>query len=191
MPHRAVFLDRDGVINALVWNDVEKVMDSPYELEDFRLLEGVSAAIARLRSAGYLAVVVSNQPGIAKGKCNARFIYAVNEAMRSALGSSGAVLDGVYYCLHHPEATVESYRVICDCRKPKPGLILHAARELEIDRSASFMVGDSTKDILAGREAGCVTVSVGDVPLAVGPAPELSVKNLPEAIEKILEFKRR
>jgi len=158
--NRAVFLDRDGVINAALYDPVEGKPDSPYRLEDFRLLVGVAQAVRAINEMGFLAVVVSNQPGVAKGKCDYAFLETVNAELTVRLARQKAHLDAIYYCLHHPDAVDESLRVDCDCRKPKPGLLLRAAQELNIDLTGSFMLGDSPSDIEAGLTAGCQTILV-------------------------------
>ena len=157
---RAVFLDRDGVINAALYDPLEGKPDAPYRLEDFRLLPGVGQALRAISEMGFLAVVVSNQPGVAKGKCDYAFLEAVNAELTARLARQRAHLDAIYYCLHHPDAVDENLRVDCDCRKPKPGLLLRAARELDIDLASSFMLGDSPRDIEAGLTAGCETILV-------------------------------
>jgi len=155
--NRAVFLDRDGVINAALYDPLEGKLDTPYRLEDFRLLPGASQAVRAINEMGFLAVVVSNQPGVAKGKCDHAFLEAVNAELTARLARQTAHLDAIYYCLHHPDAVDESLRIDCDCRKPRPGLLLRAARELDIDLAGSFMLGDSPSDIEAGLAAGCQT----------------------------------
>jgi D-glycero-D-manno-heptose 1,7-bisphosphate phosphatase len=158
--NRAVFLDRDGVINAALYNPLEGKPDTPYRLEDFRLLAGVARAVRAINEMGFLAVVVSNQPGVAKGRCDYAFLETVNAELTARLARQKAHLDAIYYCLHHPDAVDESLRVDCDCRKPNPGLLLRAARELNIDLAGSFMLGDSPSDIEAGLAAGCRTILV-------------------------------
>ena len=158
---RAVFVDRDGVINPL-WVDPEHgVIDSPANPDQFDLLEGVPEALRLLRSVGFLVVVVSNQPGIAKGKLTRLLLDAITEKMENGLRAGGVTMDGVYYCLHHPQAALEEFKVACECRKPKPGLLLRAAREMGIDLSGSYMIGDGLNDIQAGSAAGCRTIWIG------------------------------
>lgn len=189
--NRAVFLDRDGVINAALYDPAEGKLDTPYRLEDFRLLPGVGQAVRAINEMGLLAVVVSNQPGVAKGKCDYAFLEAVNADLTARLARQRAHLDAIYYCLHHPDAVDESLRIDCDCRKPKPGLLLRAARELEIDLASSFMVGDSPKDIEAGLAAGCQTSLVDGrrAHFRLGEAarirPHWTAHNLPAAVEMI------
>ncbi len=152
MARPAVFLDRDGTIV----REVEYLRE-PSQL---RLLPGAAAAIRRLNEAGIPVVVVTNQSGIARGMFTEDDLQAVHDELRRRLAARGARLDAVYYCPHHPEATVKEYRKRCRCRKPAPGLLLRAARELDLDLKRSFAVGDSARDAEAGRRAGCRTVLV-------------------------------
>ncbi|MCL5265286.1 MAG: HAD family hydrolase [Chloroflexi bacterium] len=159
---RAVFLDRDGVINRMLYNPDFGLLDSPQNTDQFDLVPGAPKAIRLINEMGFVCVVVSNQPGIAKGKYTPAILESVTDKMHRLLAENGARLDGVYYCLHHPEALLEEYRVTCDCRKPRPGLILRAAADMGIDLGASFMVGDGLTDILAGKTAGCTTILLGN-----------------------------
>jgi len=160
MSKRAVFLDRDGVINRYIYNAEVGTVDSPSNASEFSLLPGVAGAVATFRRLGLLTIVVSNQPGIAKGKFRKELLDQMTETMVTALGVSGARVDDVWYCLHHPQATVPEYRVSCSCRKPKPGLLLGAAEKWGIDLSASYMVGDGIADLQAGAAAGTKTLFV-------------------------------
>jgi len=157
---KAVFLDRDGVINRYVYNAELGTVDTPANPEEFELLPGVAEGVAALNELGLAVIVVSNQPGIAKGKLTPWLLDAITEKMRTQLSLFGARLDGIFYCRHHPEAVLDEYRVDCDCRKPKHGLFLRAAKEHNIDLSESFLVGDDVPDVLAGRTAGITTLLV-------------------------------
>lgn len=159
---RAVFLDRDGVINRMVYHAEHGLVDSPQNLAEFDLLPGVAAAIRCINELGLLAVVVSNQPGVAKGKCTLVGLEAMTAKLHAELAAGGAHLDAVYYCLHHPNALLPEYRQPCICRKPQPGLLQRAAEEHGIDLPASFMIGDGLTDVLAGHAAGCTTIFLGD-----------------------------
>jgi D-glycero-D-manno-heptose 1,7-bisphosphate phosphatase len=161
MKNKAVFLDRDGVINELVYHQEQEVIDSPFTENQFKLLPGVAEAIKIVQQAGYLAVLVSNQPGIAKGHMTSASFEAIKTKMRQELKTEGARLDGEYYCLHHPESQVEALRLSCACRKPQPGLLLKAAQDLSLDLHNSWMIGDNLSDIQAGRSAGCCTIFLG------------------------------
>lgn len=158
---RAIFLDRDGVINRMVYNSEFGLLDSPQNADQFELLPGVGEAIRLINEMGFLAVVVSNQPGIAKGKYTVAILETVTRKMHCHLAKSGARLDAVYYCLHHPEALLEEYRIICDCRKPRPGLLKKAATELAINLRASYLIGDGLADLQAGEAVGCTTLWIG------------------------------
>ena len=152
MAGKAVFLDRDNT-----------VIEDPGYISDpqvVKLLPGVELAIKSLAQAGYKVVVVTNQSGVARGLLTEEMLERIHTELRRQLGQHGAHLDGVYYCPFHPEGTVEQYAKDSDLRKPKPGMLLKAAQELDIDVSASWMVGDSARDIEAGQRAGCRTVRV-------------------------------
>lgn len=139
---KAVFLDRDGTIN--------KYVGFLRNIEDFVLIEGVSEAIKLINQSGYLAIVVTNQPVIARGEVTWDELHEIHRKMETLLGKDGAYIDAIYICPHHPDKGFEGerpeYKIECDCRKPKPGLLLQAAREFNIDLSQSIMIGDSERD---------------------------------------------
>jgi len=150
---RAVFLDRDGVL----------VDDQGFlvRAEQIRLLEGVPAALRDLKAAGMSLVMASNQAVVARGLLSEGELTALNcDILDQIERSGGPRLDAVYYCPHHPEATLPEYRVACSCRKPRPGMLLRAAAEHGLDLEASFLVGDRISDIAAGAAAGCRTLLV-------------------------------
>jgi D-glycero-D-manno-heptose 1,7-bisphosphate phosphatase len=151
---RAVFLDRDGVLNQ-DRGDVSRP-------QDFEWLPGVMHALRALRRAGWALVVVTNQSGIARGLFGPAEVENLTAWMHSALARHGIALDGVYHCPHLPDAPLAAWRRQCDCRKPLPGMLRRAARELGLDLPASVMVGDKPSDIRAGRAAGvaaCVRIA--------------------------------
>ena len=158
---RAVFLDRDGVINELIYYPEHGIIDSPFNVEQFKLIPGVCEAINKFHELGLEVIIVSNQPGIAKGYFSEENFNEIGGKMKEELAKEGAVLDGEYYCFHHPEAKVEKLNVNCECRKPKPGLLLKAAKDKNIDLSQSWMVGDGLTDVKAGENAGCKTILLG------------------------------
>jgi D-glycero-D-manno-heptose 1,7-bisphosphate phosphatase len=160
---RAVFLDRDGVINTLVYHMEQGIIDSPFTVAQFGLLPRVGEAVKRLRDMGYKCVLVSNQPGIAKGHLTGATFKKIREKMEKELAQHGAFLDGQYYCFHHPEAVVAKMRVACDCRKPNPGMLLKAAEEMHLDLTHSWMVGDNLTDVKAGQRAGVRTILLGNM----------------------------
>ena len=194
---RAVFLDRDGTINAMVHGPDHGVVDSPATPDEFQLLPGAGDAIRLINEAGLLAVVVSNQPGIAKGRFSPTDLEAVTRKMHDELARFGARLDAVFYCLHHPDAVREEFRIVCACRKPKPGLLVLGARSLDVDLQGSYLIGDGINDIEAGAAAGCQTVWVGKARRDVsgmatsrGVVPIYSAATLREAVDIILLGRR-
>ncbi len=152
MGRPAVFLDRDGTIVREV-----EYLRSPGQL---RLLPRAAAAIRLLNRAGLAVVVTTNQSGIARGLLTEKELEEVHAVLRSRLARRGARIDGIYFCPHHPEAARPEYRRRCRCRKPAPGMLLRAARELDLDLGRCFAIGDSARDIEAGRRAGCRAVLV-------------------------------
>lgn len=154
---KAFFLDRDGVINQHV--------GFLRSTEDFVLLPGVAKAIRTINKSEYLAIVVTNQPVIARGEVSIEELEMIHHKMETLLGQEGAYLDGIYYCPHHPQKGFPGERVVykinCNCRKPNPGMLLQAADDFNIDLLQSWMIGDSRNDIEAGIRAGCQTVMLG------------------------------
>lgn len=126
--NKAVFLDRDGVINELIYHSEAGVIDSPFTVDQFQLLPGVEKAVQRLNLAGYKVIVTSNQPGIAKNHFTPTTLRLMDAKLKKALAVHGAHLDAIYYCYHHPEGRNPKYRMVCHCRKPEPGLLLEASR---------------------------------------------------------------
>jgi D-glycero-D-manno-heptose 1,7-bisphosphate phosphatase len=191
---RAVFLDRDGTINQMVHNSGHSLIDSPMRPSEFVLLPGVGEGIKQINQAGFLAIVISNQPGIAKGKLSKVLLDEITDKMHQTLKAQGAKLDGVYYCLHHPDAVLEEYRQNCICRKPKPGLLLQAANELEIDLSSSYFIGDGIADVAAGKAAETTCLYTGsrkgyivDEFNKKGIEPDFIVGSLLEAVGVIIK----
>ena len=155
---RAIFLDRDGTIN--------KYVGFLRNIDDFELLPGVTEAIKAINASGYLAIVVTNQPVIARGEVTVPELQEIHNKMETLLGSEGAYLDAIYYCPHHPhkgyDGEVPELKIECECRKPKPGMLLKAAEDFNIDLSQSWMVGDGENDIKAGAAAGCKKALIGN-----------------------------
>lgn len=147
---KAIFLDRDGTINKLVG-----FMTKP---EQFELIDGVAEAIKKINKSGYLAIVITNQPVIARGDCTFEELQTIHDKMETELGQAGAFVDGIYVCPHHTDKGFEGersdYKFDCDCRKPKAGLFFQAAHDFNIDLSESYMIGDSQNDVEAGENAG-------------------------------------
>lgn len=147
---KAIFLDRDGVIN--VTNGFLTHHDQ------LVLIDGASEAIKKINHSGYLCIVVTNQPVIARGECSFDELKLIHDKMETELGKAGAFVDGIYVCPHHPDKGFAGerpeYKIECDCRKPKPGLLFRAAEDFNIDLSRSVMIGDSSRDVEAGKNAG-------------------------------------
>ena len=155
---KAVFLDRDGTIN--------KYVGFLRDINQFELIDGVAEAIRKINASGYLCIVVTNQPVIARGEVTVAELEEIHNKMETLLGLEGAYVDGIYYCPHHPhkgyEGEVPELKIDCDCRKPKPGMLLKAAEEFNIDLENSWMVGDGENDVKAGIAAGCRTALISE-----------------------------
>jgi D-glycero-D-manno-heptose 1,7-bisphosphate phosphatase len=161
--NRAVFLDRDGVINEIAYFPELGLLDSPLNIKQFKLLPKVAEAISVLNHLGLRVIVVSNQPAMAKGKMTMKTFEDIRLKMRREIERKGAHVDGEYYCFHHPSARIPRYRTNCDCRKPKPGLFLKAAKDHKLNLQRSYVVGDSLTDIKAGKAVGCRTILIGSL----------------------------
>lgn len=174
---KAIFLDRDGTINEYV--------GFLRDINDFRLIEGASDAIKMINQSGYLAIVVTNQPVIARGEVTVSQLDEIHNKMETLLGADGAYVDAIYYCPHHPHkgyaGEIPELKIDCDCRKPKAGMLFQAAKDFNIDLSASWMVGDGENDLLCGRNGGCKTAIIGDDSRA-----DVCGKDLKNCIQKIL-----
>lgn len=179
MSRKAAFIDRDGVLN--------KERAFVHRAEDFEFVHGAIEALRSLKAGGYLLVVVTNQSGIARGLYSEADYLALTQHMRERLEAEGIRLDAVEYCPHLPDAPVERYRLDCDCRKPKPGMLNRAIRALEIDVGASFLAGDRLSDVEAGRAAGigqCFLVKTGY------PLPEEAVARADAVYDDLLACAR-
>jgi D-glycero-D-manno-heptose 1,7-bisphosphate phosphatase len=151
--NRAVFIDRDGVIT----------QEPPYyahKLSELKFVSKAAHAIGLLNKNGFVVIIVSNQAGIAHGYYREEDAMLFNQAVEEHLSKMGAHIDATYYCPHHPEAKIERYRVKCYCRKPEPGMLTRAGKELNLDLKQSFMVGDKLSDMEAGKRVGCKTIMV-------------------------------
>lgn len=148
---KAIFLDRDGTLN--------KYVGFLTNVDELQLIDGVTDAIKKINDSQYLAIVITNQPVVARGEVSFDELDEIHNKLETLLGKDGAYLDAIYYCPHHPhsgyEGEVKELKFDCECRKPKPGLILQAAKDFNIDLSNSFMIGDSESDVLCGNNAGC------------------------------------
>ncbi len=171
---KAIFLDCDGVIN--------KYVGFLTDINDFELEDGVTDAIRKINESEYLAIVVTNQPVIARGEVTYEELSAIHNKMETLLGKEGAYLDTIYYCPHHPhkgyDGEIPELKIECDCRKPKPGMLIRAEEEFNIDLSKSWIIGDGENDVMAGNAAGCRTIRIKE--------EEKSLQSLKEAVELIL-----
>lgn len=182
---RAVFLDRDGTINEEV-NYLHRV-------EDFAFIPGVPEAIRRLREAGFLVIVATNQSGVARGYFSLEAVEELHRHIQAQLAAAGTAVDGFYVCPHHPTAGVGAYRIDCDCRKGNPGMLQQAARDHHLDLGGSYMVGDKAADMEAGRRAGCRSLLVmtgygAEESISPGAADVPHCRDLLEAAELILKI---
>ena len=161
---KAFFIDRDGVIN--------KYVGFLRNIDQFELIDDVAEGIKLINESGYLAIIVTNQPVIARGEVTEEQLNMIHNKMETLLGEKGAYIDKIYYCPHHPhkgyEGEIPELKIECDCRKPKPGMILKAAKDYNISLKDSYMVGDSGNDILAGKNAKCKTILINENNLEYG-----------------------
>ena len=184
MTQRAVFLDKDGTL----------IDDVPYNVDPDRIQLAAGAAdLRQLHQQGYLLIVASNQSGVARGYFPETALAAVEQRSRQLLAQLDIPLNGFYFCPHHPAGKVMEYAIACDCRKPKPGMLLQAARDHDIDLSQSWFIGDILNDVEAGRRAGCRTILIdngNETEWVFSPdrIPHYRVNNLTEAAEAILSF---
>ena len=197
-PSRAVFLDRDGVINELLFHQEMGIIEPPFTPQQFRLKAGVGPAIRRINRLGLKAVVVSNQPGIAMQHFTRKTLQSITQKMKNQLAREDARLDGIYYCLHHPVKGKGALKRRCQCRKPKPGLLVQASREMGIDLKRSYLIGDSILDVQAGIRAGCQTFLLAHLKCDLCHLmarrkikPRYLVKNLGAAVRLIQKLERR
>lgn len=178
---KAVFLDRDGTINVC--------KGFLTNIDDFELIEGAADAVRRINESGRLAIVVTNQPVIARGEVSIADLQKIHNKMETLLGREGAYLDAVFYCPHHPDKGYEGerpeYKIDCSCRKPKPGMLFTAAEKFNIDLRESYMIGDSDSDVEAGRKAECIPLFIGKNDNPNSP----SFANLQAAVDFIFDRK--
>lgn len=179
---KAIFLDRDGVIN--------KYVPNLNNINKFKLIKGVSEAINKINKSEYLAIITTNQPAIAKGYLQEQRLSEIHKKMETLLGKSSAYIDGLYYCPHHPEkgfrGEVTSLKIKCHCRKPKIGMFNKAAEDFNIDLNKSWTIGDNEVDLIAGKKAGCKTIYLNRN-IKQNQFADFVYKNLKQAIKLILD----
>jgi len=196
---RAVFVDRDGVLNDLVYDEEEGRVGSPFAAKELRVFPYVPGVVKTIREElGFKVIVISNQPGVAKGQFTYSEFEKMNEKVRKVLAKAGTSFDGEYYCLHHPNALVSKYRCQCECRKPRPGMIVRAAKDKAIDLESSYFIGDALVDIKAGRRAGCKTILVGHLTTFLSrmiaqedATPDYMLPSLKDAPELLAELESK
>lgn len=188
----AVFLDRDGVLNELIFNPKTGEYESPHAPEDLVMIDGGIPALRRLAGAGFALFVVSNQPSYAKGKTTLENIQGVHRRLEGSLSANGIAFGEYFYCYHHPHGIVPGYSGNCLCRKPMPYFLLKAARERGVDLAASWMVGDQDTDVECGRSVGCKTALVMNAHSAAKRGcsrPDITVSALSQAVDLIIHWK--
>jgi len=196
MSRKAVFVDRDGTLNELVYDDVHGVLDSPRKAHQVRLIPGAALFLRGLKELGYFVVVVTNQPGIAKGTLTEQDLAEVNGRLQELLAAEGGAWDDLYYSPFHPQGGPwgrAEYVQYSECRKPSPGMLLEAAKKHDLELSQSWMIGDGLTDVQAGRAAGCRTILL--TRLKIGQVerffdlddaePDFIIPTLSEALETI------
>jgi len=185
---RAVFFDRDGVINRNVLNAATGEYESPLIEDDFELIPGALDAMRAIQLAGYLLFLVSNQPNYAKGKCSFVILDAIHEKLLGELTREGIKVSRFYYCFHHPHGTIPGYSRSCECRKPSPYFVLRACSEFNLDLCRSWMVGDRRTDVECGKAAGVRTILIhdGEIDPQDGAHPDRFAPDLLRAARLIL-----
>lgn len=191
---RAVFLDRDGVINALVWNPKTSAYESPKFLSDFHVFPYVAQALKQLRCAGYLTFIVSNQPDAAKGKAELKNLLQIEQFFADFCREHGGLIDEFYYCHHHPDGIVPEHTKACRCRKPGTYFLELARDKYGVNLAESYFVGDRETDILCGKNAGCKTIWIihphMQEPRQILQVPDMTASNLLDAVEQLIKYDR-
>lgn len=163
MKNKAVFLDRDGVVIKMHYNLESGTIDTPFSIKQVLFVPGIFEFLQYAKKLGYLLILISNQPGVGIKKISLKRQHEINNYIMQALQKQGVTIDGQFYCMHHPYASIKKYKKECDCRKPKTGLFLQASREFDINLEKSWMIGDGVHDILAGYSAGCKTILIANL----------------------------
>lgn len=160
MKSKALFLDRDGVILEMVYDLKSGYIHTAINPKEVILVHGIVSLLKKAKDLGYKLIVISNQPNIGLKRESLENFRKTTEKLKELLLKDNTTLDGQYYCLHHPFAKIKKYRENCNCRKPKLGMLMQAARDFDIDLSLSFMIGDGINDVIAGHKAGCKTILI-------------------------------
>lgn len=186
--NKAVFLDRDGVINKLVKNSLTKEFEPPHYPEDFKFIDYSFESLKILNQSDFKLILISNQPDYAKGKTSLENLKSVHEFFKKELKKNGIHFDSFNYCYHHPQGIVKEYSFACECRKPKTLFIDKSIREFDIDVNNSWLIGDRDTDILCGQNSGLMTILIlnPDSSDYIGNSnPDYKVENLQKAVEII------
>ncbi len=194
MMKKAVFLDRDGVINSLVYNPLTNEYESPHYVDDLYVYPWVIKSLHSLAQMNLLLFLVSNQPSYAKGKTSLENIKAIHERLHQLLVSSNIKFTEYYYCYHHPAGIISEYAAACRCRKPKPYFLLEAQKKYSLDLPASWMIGDQDTDITCGQAAGVKTIQIRNehsAPKRGMSNPDFSSQNLETAVQIIIEESKK
>ncbi len=192
---KALFLDRDGVIIKMVFDSENGTAHPPRNISNLEYENGIFDLLNFSMKKGFLNILISNQPDIGLGKISAYHFQKIKKRIDDDLSAHQVKLDAQYFCFHHPFAEIGKYKTVCNCRKPKPGMIIKAAKDFNIDLTQSYMIGDGVNDVIAGHQAGCKTILVTNnlesENLRVlgnklqGIKPDYTVKNLKEVIKLI------
>lgn len=194
---KAIFIDRDGTLNEMVYDDTHGILDSPRRPDQVRMIPGAGVFLRKVRDLGYLVIVVTNQPGIAKGTLTLQDLATVNDCLQKLLCEDGGGWDDLIYCPHHPGQALAGAAAVareCECRKPAPGMILSAARKWDVDLARSWMIGDGLNDVECGHAAGVGTVLITTLKVEQiqrflsleGRSPEIVAGDLATAYRKIM-----
>ena len=194
--NKAIFLDRDGVINEMIFQKEEGIVDSPSSAKQFKIIKNVPESIAKLNSLNYKVIIISNQPGIAKGYFTKKTFEKMREKMHEILTKKNATLDDEFYCFHHPNAKKNSYRKKCKCRKPGKELIQKAVSKHHIDLKKSYFIGDGIVDLEVAKKVSCKSIFIGNVSSKLTELlkerklkPDYIVHDLKEAVNYISKQK--
>jgi D-glycero-D-manno-heptose 1,7-bisphosphate phosphatase len=190
--NKAVFLDRDGVINDLVLNPNTGNYEAPQRIEDFNLKEGVIESLLLLKDAGFMLFLITNQPDYAKGKTSLETLESIRGKSEDLMVGSGIGFEEYFYCYHHPKGVIEGYSYECECRKPKPFFIFEANKKYDLDLSSSWFVGDRSTDVECGKAGGMKTIFINE-PTSSGTVdssdPDYEADSLVEAVDIIVKGK--
>jgi D-glycero-D-manno-heptose 1,7-bisphosphate phosphatase len=191
--NKAVFLDRDGVINKLVYNQQAKDYTAPLDTKDFKFYPWTLNVLNKLKRKGFLLFLISNQPDYAKGKTSLKNIKQIHQMLHRYLQAGGIDFTEYYYCYHHPQGKISAYRLDCACRKPKPFFLLKAKAKYMLDMKKSWFIGDSDSDVSCGKAAGTKTILINEKcskEKRGKTRPDFWADNLKDALKIIAKFNK-